>query len=158
MQWGLMAHICATEICHHLSRQCLVTSSVLCQCGVIAVWSLVANLPAVFMEILSESTFKNVACKQVGQSVQDSTYIYWLRWGLCLHHGAPPPPPPPPPPPWRHDLRTYVQKQVHVSRACTSNHTSEFMWDVITCPCPRYLLLAQQTSYIGVLLIVPGCR
>ena len=49
-----------------------------------------------------------MSCHQFGAMpiVQASTYIYWLRWGLCLHHGAPPPPPPPPPPvtSWFKDL------------------------------------------------------
>ena len=34
-----------------------------------------------------------------------------------------------------------------VSRAGTSNYTPLLMWDVITCPCLWYLLLAQQSTF-----------
>ena len=37
----------------------------------------------------------------------------------------------------------FCQKQV--SRLGTSNYISQKLWDVITCPCPWYLLLAQQS-------------
>ena len=37
----------------------------------------------------------------------------------------------------------WCQKQV--SRAWTSNYIPQKLWDVITCPCPWYLLLAQQS-------------
>ena len=33
-----------------------------------------------------------------------------------------------------------------VSRAGTSNYIPQYLWDVITCPCPRYLLLPHQFS------------
>ena len=37
--------------------------------------------------------------------------------------------------------------QKQVSRAGTSNYIPQILWDVITCPCPWYLLLAQHSSY-----------
>ena len=40
-----------------------------------------------------------------------------------------------------------TQKQV--SRARTSNDIPQYLWDVITCPCPRNLLLAQHSSVYG---------
>ena len=39
----------------------------------------------------------------------------------------------------------FDQKQV--SRAWTSNYAPQFLWDVITSPCPWYLLLAQHSSF-----------
>ena len=42
-------------------------------------------------------------------------------------------------------FRVLYQKQV--SRAWTSNYIPQYLWDVITCPCPWYLLLAQHSSY-----------
>ena len=39
-------------------------------------------------------------------------------------------------------LRNVCQRQV--SRAGTSNYIPHILWDVITCPCPWYLLLAQR--------------
>ena len=38
--------------------------------------------------------------------------------------------------------------QKQVSRARTSNYIPQYLWDVITCPCPWYLILAHK-SYIG---------
>ena len=38
--------------------------------------------------------------------------------------------------------------QKQVSRGGASNYISQILWDVITCPCPWYLLLAQHTSYM----------
>ena len=35
-----------------------------------------------------------------------------------------------------------------VSRAGTSNYTPQHLWDVITCPCPSYLLLIKHFSYM----------
>ena len=37
--------------------------------------------------------------------------------------------------------------QKQVPRAGTSNYIPQILWDVITFPCPWYLLLAQQSSY-----------
>ena len=37
--------------------------------------------------------------------------------------------------------------QKQVSRTGTSNYTPQILWDVITCPCPWYLLLTQYSSY-----------
>ena len=37
--------------------------------------------------------------------------------------------------------------QKQVSRAGTSNYIPQILWDVITCPCPWYLLPAQHSSY-----------
>ena len=46
------------------------------------------------------------------------------------------------------DTRVLVcQKQA--SRAGTSNYIPQYLWDVITCPCPRYLLLVHRYSYIN---------
>ena len=38
--------------------------------------------------------------------------------------------------------------QKHASRAGTSNYIPQILWDVITCPCPWYLLLPHTSSYI----------
>ena len=38
--------------------------------------------------------------------------------------------------------------QKQVSRARTSNYIPQFLWDVITCPWPWYLLLAQYPSFL----------
>ena len=38
--------------------------------------------------------------------------------------------------------------QKQVSRAGTSNYIPQILWDVITCPCPWYLLLAQHSSIV----------
>ena len=38
----------------------------------------------------------------------------------------------------------WVLCQKQVSRAGTSIYFPQYLWDVITCPCPRYLLLAQR--------------
>ena len=38
-------------------------------------------------------------------------------------------------------------RQQQVSRAGTSKYIPVILWDVITCPCPWYLLLAQHSSY-----------
>ena len=35
----------------------------------------------------------------------------------------------------------------HVARAETSNYMQQCLWDVITCPCPWYLFLAQHSSF-----------
>ena len=45
--------------------------------------------------------------------------------------------------------------QKQVSRAGTSNYIRQTLWDVITCPCPWYLLLAHRFSYD--LLRIHGC-
>ena len=37
--------------------------------------------------------------------------------------------------------------QMQVSRAGTSNYITQYLWDVITCPCPWYLHLAQHSWY-----------
>ena len=42
--------------------------------------------------------------------------------------------------------RVSCQKQV--SRAGTSNYIPQYLWDVIFCPYPKYLLLAQHSWYI----------
>ena len=34
-----------------------------------------------------------------------------------------------------------------MSRVGTSNYTLQYMWDVITCPCPWYMCLVQRSSY-----------
>ena len=39
-----------------------------------------------------------------------------------------------------------VLRQKQVSRAGTSNYIPQYLWDVITCPCPWYLFLAQHSS------------
>ena len=39
-----------------------------------------------------------------------------------------------------------------VSRAGTNNYIPQILWDVITCPCPWYLLLAHKSSYTLTLL------
>ena len=39
--------------------------------------------------------------------------------------------------------------QKRVSRAGTSINIPQNLWDVITCPCPRYLLLAHRSTYVG---------
>ena len=36
--------------------------------------------------------------------------------------------------------------QKHISRARTSNYIPQYLWDVITCLCPWYLLLIQHSS------------
>ena len=36
-----------------------------------------------------------------------------------------------------------------VWRAGTSNCIPQYLWDVITCPCPSYLLVAQQSSHVN---------
>ena len=33
-------------------------------------------------------------------------------------------------------------------RAWTSNYIPQYLWDVITCPCPWYLLLAEHSSFV----------
>ena len=38
--------------------------------------------------------------------------------------------------------------QKQVSRAGTSNYFPQYPWDVITCPCPWYLFLAQHSSIV----------
>ena len=43
------------------------------------------------------------------------------------------------------------QKQVWAAR--TSKYIPQILWDVITCPCPWYLLLAQRSSYILLIYI-----
>ena len=35
----------------------------------------------------------------------------------------------------------------HVSWKAISNYIRQYLWDVITCPCPWYLLLAHNSSY-----------
>ena len=37
--------------------------------------------------------------------------------------------------------------QKQVSRAGTSNHIPQYLWDVITCPCPTNLLLTHMFTY-----------
>ena len=41
-----------------------------------------------------------------------------------------------------------VRRQKQVSSAGTSNYIPQILWDVITCSCPWYLLLAQHSWYI----------
>ena len=43
--------------------------------------------------------------------------------------------------------------QKQVSRARTNNYSPQYLWYVITCPCPWYLLLAQHSSYEYPLLV-----
>ena len=43
-------------------------------------------------------------------------------------------------------IRTVCQN--HVSRAGTSNYIPQYLWDVITCPCPWYLLQAHKSLYV----------
>ena len=38
--------------------------------------------------------------------------------------------------------------QKEVSRARTSNYIPQYLWDVITCCCPWYLLLLEHSSYM----------
>ena len=38
--------------------------------------------------------------------------------------------------------------QKQVSRAGTSNYIPHYLWDVITCPCPWYMLLAHKSSTV----------
>ena len=45
-------------------------------------------------------------------------------------------------------MRLLCQKQV--SRVGTSNYIPQYLWDVITCPCPWYLLLAQHSPYMDI--------
>ena len=61
---------------------------------------------------------------------------WWFEMPLC--------------PLWRrfNDSIWVVLSQKQVSRAGTSNYIPQYLWDVITCPCPWYLLLAQHSSYI----------
>ena len=44
-----------------------------------------------------------------------------------------------------------------VSRAGTSNYIPHFLWDVITCPCPWYLLLAQHPWFIVAIMQQMPC-
>ena len=37
---------------------------------------------------------------------------------------------------------------VALSRAGISNYIPQYLWDVITCPCPWYLLLVRKSSYM----------
>ena len=46
----------------------------------------------------------------------------------------------------KHIWGLVCQKQV--STAGASNYISQYLWDVITCPCPWYLLLPRKSSYI----------
>ena len=39
-----------------------------------------------------------------------------------------------------------LECQKQVSRTGTSNYIPQYLWDVITCPCPWYLLLAHKSS------------
>ena len=41
-----------------------------------------------------------------------------------------------------------VLYQKQVSRAGTSNYIPQYLWDVITCPCPWYLLHTEHFSYV----------
>ena len=45
-------------------------------------------------------------------------------------------------------LNPGVLCQKQVSRAGTSNYTLQYLWDVITCPCPWYLLRSGTTLQI----------
>ena len=45
-----------------------------------------------------------------------------------------------------------VLYQKQVSRVETSNYIPQYMWDIITCPCPWYLLLTQHPWYLWDLL------
>ena len=49
---------------------------------------------------------------------------------------------------WTHHITWGVLCQEPVSRTGTSNYIRQILWDVITCPCPWYLLLAQHPSYV----------
>ena len=39
--------------------------------------------------------------------------------------------------------------QKHVSRARISNYIPQILWDVIICPCPGYMLLANKPAYVS---------
>ena len=49
-----------------------------------------------------------------------------------------------------HPMRSGVLCPKKVSRARTSNYIPQILWDVITCPCPWYMLLAQHSIFHGV--------
>ena len=60
-----------------------------------------------------------------------------------------------------HILGLVCRKQI--SRAGTSNYIPQILWDVITCPCPWYLILVHQSSYMYIciwyyLLIVANIK
>ena len=38
--------------------------------------------------------------------------------------------------------------QKQVSKAGTRDYTPQYMWNLITCPCPKYLLLAHKSTYV----------
>ena len=40
-----------------------------------------------------------------------------------------------------------IMPEAYFSRAEASNYIPQILWDVITCPCPWYMLLAQHSSY-----------
>ena len=47
--------------------------------------------------------------------------------------------------------------QNRVTRTETSNYIPQYLWDVITCPCPWYLLLLHDSSYIFQGLFFSDC-
>ena len=51
-----------------------------------------------------------------------------------------------------YDWGVFYQKQI--SRAEKNNYIPQYLWDVITCPCPWYLLLAHKSSYAPMDLVV----
>ena len=51
----------------------------------------------------------------------------------------------------------YNGHEQQVTRAGTSNYIPQYLWDVITCPCPWYLLLAQHSWCVGTTKHVPRC-
>ena len=61
---------------------------------------------------------------------------WWLRWELGIVTRS------------YHDRIWGRVWQNQVSRAGTSNYIPQILWDVITCPCPWYLLLTQKSIYI----------
>ena len=64
----------------------------------------------------------------------------WKLEAICISH-------------WLFDMSVTVKYiwgvlcQKQVPRAGTSNYIPQILWDVITCPCPWYLLLAQHSTY-----------
>ena len=61
---------------------------------------------------------------------------FWINWGLLV-------------------LVSGVLCQKHVSRTGTNNYIPHYLWDVITCPCPWYLLMAH-SFYVAMTRIITG--
>ena len=58
------------------------------------------------------------------ENTSQESWSIWINWSLL----------------W------WLVCQKQVSRAGTSNYTPQLLWDVITCTCPWYLLLARKSS------------